>query len=157
MRLLLVLSTSATLALLAAGCGGSDDDGASAESTTPPQATTTAAPSAAPATGAVTIRMSEFAFDPKEAVVKAGKVTISAPNDGKVVHELVVLKTDAEPSALPMKGGEVDESSSVGEVADVEAGATKKTTLHLSPGTYAIVCNLPGHYKSGMYGSLTVQ
>ena len=100
--------------------------------------------------------MTEFAFDPKDAIAKAGKVTITAPNDGTVVHELVLLKTDADPAALPKKGDEVDESSSVGEIADVEPGSTKKATFKLAPGKYAMVCALPGHYEGGMYGSLTV-
>ena len=78
--------------------------------------------------------MSEFAFDPKDAVAKAGKVTITAPNDGKVVHELVILKTSADPAHLPMDGDDVDERTSVGEIADVEPGATKKVTLKLAPG-----------------------
>ncbi len=97
-------------------------------------------------------------FDPSDAVAKAGKVTVTAPNVGNVVHELVLLKTDADPAKLPTKAdGSVDESTSVGEIADVEAGATKKVTLDLQPGTYAMVCALPGHYQSGMYGSLTVK
>ena len=100
--------------------------------------------------------MTEIAFDPKDAVAKSGKVTITAPNDGKVVHELVLLKTDEDPAALPMKGGDVDESTSVGEIADVAPGSTKESTFDLAPGKYAMVCALPGHYKSGMYGSLEV-
>ena len=101
--------------------------------------------------------MTEYAFDPDDAVAKAGKVTITAPNDGKVVHELVLLKTDADPANLPKKGDEVDESTSVGEIADVEPGSTKKATFKLAPGKYAMVCALPGHYEGGMYGSLTVK
>ena len=101
--------------------------------------------------------MTEFAFDPKDTSAKAGRVIISAPNDGKVVHELVLLKTDEDPAALPKKGDEVDESASVGEIADVEPGSTKKAKFKLAPGKYAMVCALPGHYEGGMYGSLTVE
>jgi uncharacterized cupredoxin-like copper-binding protein len=101
--------------------------------------------------------MTEFAFDPKDAVAKRGRVTITAPNDGNVVHELVVLKTDEDPAKLPKKGDKVDESTSVGEIADVEPGSTKKATFQLAPGRYAMVCALPGHYEGGMYGSLTVE
>ena len=76
---------------VAAGCGGDDDsgDGGQAASPAPTATQTTTQP---PAAGrALTIRMTEFAFDPKDAIAKAGKVTITAPNDGKVVHELVLL------------------------------------------------------------------
>ena len=119
-------------------------------------ATQTATQPAA-ASRALTIRMTEFAFDPKDSSAKAGRVTITAPNDGKVVHELVLLKTDEDPAALPKEGDEVDESTSVGEIADVEPGSTKKAKIKLAPGKYAMVCALPGHYEGGMYGSLTVE
>jgi uncharacterized cupredoxin-like copper-binding protein len=142
--------------LVAGGCGGGDE-GESGQATTP-EPTATADATQPAATGrALTIRMTEFAFDPKDAGAKAGKVTITAPNDGKVVHELVLLKTDADPAALPKKGDGIDESTSVGEIADVEPGSTKRATFKLAPGTYVMVCALPGHYEGGMYGSLTVK
>ena len=142
---------------VAAGCGGGDDnsDGGQAAAPAPTTTQTTTQPLAA--SRALTVRMTEFAFDPKDAVAKRGRVTITAPNDGGVVHELVVLKTDEDPATLPKKGGEVDESTSVGEIADVEPGSTKKATFKLAPGKYAMVCALPGHYEGGMHGSLTVK
>ena len=86
---------------VAAGCGSDDDGGDGREAAAPaPTATQTAAPAAI---RALTIRMTEFAFDPKDALAKAGSVTITAPNDGKVVHELVLLKTDEDPAALPRR------------------------------------------------------
>ena len=144
------------VAPVAVGCGG-DDNGDGGQTATP-SATATQTTTAQPAAShALTIRMTEYAFDPDDAVAKAGKVTITAPNDGKVVHELVLLKTDADPANLPKNGDEVDESTSVGEIADVEPGSTKKATFKLAPGEYAMVCALPGHYEGGMYGSLTVK
>ena len=138
---------------VATGCGGDDDNGDGGQAAAP--APTTTQPPAA--SRALTVRMTEFAFDPKDAVAKGGRVTITAPNDGKVVHELVVLKTDEDPAKLPKKGDEVDESTSAGEIDDVEPGSTKKATLQLAPGKYALICALPGHYEGGMYGSLTVK
>jgi uncharacterized cupredoxin-like copper-binding protein len=157
-------TATAVLAVFVIGCGNSNDN-ESAETAAPTAATATAtAPTATtttaqPATAGtkLTVRMSEFAFAPKDAVAKAGEVTVTAPNDGNVVHELVILKTSADPAHLPMDGDEVDESKNVGEVADVAPGATKSAKIKLTAGTYAMVCNLPGHYKSGMYGSLTVK
>jgi uncharacterized cupredoxin-like copper-binding protein len=148
------------------GCGGDDNGDGEQAATASGTATQTATASAtatqtateSPAAGrALTIRMTEFAFDPNNAVVKKGKVTITAPNGGQVVHELVLLKTDADPANLPKNGDEVDESTSVGEIADVAPGSTKKATFKLAPGKYAMVCALPGHYEGGMYGSLTVK
>ena len=142
---------------VAAGCGGADDNGDGGQAATPAPTTTQTTTPPPAASRALTVRMTEFAFDPKDAVAKGGRVTITAPNDGKTVHELVVLKTDADPAKLPKKGDEVDESTSVGEIDDVEPGLTKKATLKLAPGKYAIVCALPSHYEGGMYGSLTVE
>ena len=46
---------------------------------------------------------------------------------------------------------------SPGEIADVEAGKTKSATNDLTPGKYAMICNVPGHYEQGMYGSVTAK
>ena len=153
----LPLAAVFVLVALAVGCGDDDDNGGGGQADAP-SSTKTEKTTPAPAAGhALTIRMTEYAFDPKDPVAKKGKVTVSAPNDGQIVHELVLLKTDADPASLPKKGDEVDESTSVGELADVEPGATKKMTFELAPGKYAMVCALPGHYENGMYGSLTVK
>jgi uncharacterized cupredoxin-like copper-binding protein len=147
------------LAAVVVGCGDDDSGGGGqADAPSSTSSTTTVKTTPPPAAShAVTIRMIEYAFDPKDAVAKKGKVTISAPNDGQIVHELVLLKTDADPATLPKKGDEVDESTSVGEIPDVDPGATKKATFKLAPGKYAMVCALPDHYENGMYGSLTVK
>jgi uncharacterized cupredoxin-like copper-binding protein len=39
----------------------------------------------------------------------------------------------------------------------MKPGAAKTLALNLAPGHYALVCNLPGHYKAGMYADLTVK
>lgn len=163
-----VLMSAATVALAVSvvGCGSNNDNNSTSSTptaaatspatTSTPTSTSTAAQPAA-ASSKLTVRMSEFAFAPKDAVVKAGKVTVTAPNDGKVVHELVFLRTSADPAHLPMDGDDVDESTNAGEIADVEPGTTKTATIKFTRGTYAMVCALPGHYKAGMFGSLTVK
>jgi uncharacterized cupredoxin-like copper-binding protein len=88
---------------------------------------------------------------------KAGKLTITLDNKGKMPHELVVLKTSAAAGSLSVKSGRVSESRSVGEVSETAAGATKSTTLKLKAGSYVFVCNIPGHYADGMRGTLTVR
>ena len=159
---LFLVATVILVATAAGGCGGDDNGGSGQAATATATATATPAatrsPTAQAAAGhALTIRMTEYAFDPKNAVAKAGKVTITAPNGGSTAHELVLLKTDADPANLPKTGDKVDESTSVGEISDVAPGSTKKATFKLAPGKYAMVCALPGHYEGGMYGSLTVR
>jgi uncharacterized cupredoxin-like copper-binding protein len=36
-------------------------------------------------------------------------------------------------------------------------GESAPHTFDLKPGTYVMVCNVPGHYDAGMYGTLTVR
>lgn len=161
------LLTAAAAAAALAGCGGSSGDGSSAAapatttvakaaSTSTGTATASSAP-AVPALRHLTFGMKEFAFVPSSLVAKAGKVTITAHNVGAVVHELVVIRTNADPGHLPKVHGRVSEAKSVGEIADVAPGKTKTVSLRLKPGKYALVCNLPGHYSGGMYGSLLVK
>ena len=71
--------------------------------------------------------------------------------------EMVVVKTDKTPKQLMEKNGTANESTSVGEASDLAAGETKTVTIDLKPGRYILLCNLPGHYKAGMYHTFVVQ
>jgi uncharacterized cupredoxin-like copper-binding protein len=157
------LRTNMSLALLVsgalvAGCGGGDDDG----STTTTQAQTTSTGAASGKT--LQITMDDYTFSPSDATATAGSVTISAPNTGQLVHELVLAKTDVDPGALPTTAdGAVDEAKleargeDAGEIADVEPQDSKDGTFKLTPARYVMFCNIPGHYAQGMYGTLTVK
>jgi uncharacterized cupredoxin-like copper-binding protein len=140
--------------LLAIGCGGDNND------STQPAATSTQNGGATNTVNNVTVQMGEYFFKPKDVSAPAGKVVLTAPNNGKVEHELVLLRTNVDPAKLATeKDGEVEEDtySGPGEIPDVEPGETGKTTLNLKPGKYAMICNVPGHYKAGMYGQVTVK
>jgi uncharacterized cupredoxin-like copper-binding protein len=144
-------------AIVYSGCG--DDNKSSSDSAS--TATTTAQQSGGKS---IEIRMDDYSFSPKDATASPGRVKITAPNDGKVVHELVLFKTDQDPGSFKVSGGEVNEQAleasgakSPGEIADVESGQSKSATLDLTPGKYAMICNVVGHYQRGMYGSLTVK
>jgi uncharacterized cupredoxin-like copper-binding protein len=147
-------------ALAAAGCGSSSN-----KESTPPAAqaaTTTGAtePASVVSGRNVTITMGDFFFKPHNLTLPSGKVVITAPNTGNAEHELVLLRTSTDPAKLKTeKDGEANEEaySSPGEIADVEAGTTKHATFHLKPGVYVMICNVPGHYKAGMYGRLIVK
>lgn len=126
-----------------------------------PPSTTLASPSGG---GALQIAMNDDFFVPNGATAKAGSVTISTPNSGQLVHEMVLAKTQADPAKLPTTSdGSVDEAKlesagqDAGEIADVSPGATKKGTFKLAPGRYVMFCNVPGHYAAGMYGTITVK
>ena len=157
----------AAAALLAvgvlAGCGSSDS---SSTSTTAAAADSDvdsdAAASTTPAAGGaeLDVSMKEYSYTPSAAKTTAGAVNISAVNDGSLPHEMVIAKTNLDPSKLPtLDDGSVNEDALdvPGEVSDVGPGATGTGTVDLKPGKYVMFCNLPGHYAAGMYGTLTVK
>lgn len=92
---------------------------------------------------------------------EVGKVQISVRNAGTKVHELVLLRTDLPADALPVEGRKVQEDAkgikSIGEIEDIEAGETKSATFDLKPGRYVFVCNIEGHYESGMRAAFDVR
>ena len=94
------------------------------------------------------------------ATVPAGKIKFSVTNDSKdTIHELVVLQP-ADLTKLVYVDAEnrLSEESNVhiGEVSELDPGKTNSVTLDMKPGTYLIVCNIPGHYKAGMWELLKV-
>lgn len=113
--------------------------------------------SVALAAGTASITLNEFKVVPKPATAKAGKVTFTVRNTGKLEHELVVIKTNLAPGKLPLTSkGRAIERGAVGE-AEVKPGRTAKLTLTLKAGKYALICNLPGHYKAGQYAGFVVK
>jgi len=113
-----------------------------------------AAPAAAVHASKVTLR--EFTVAPDPANVSAGKTKFTVNNAGKAGHEFVVLRTD-KPAGSLLKGNEADETGNVGEIGDLPPGSTKTLSLNLKKGHYALICNLPGHYKAGQHADLTVR
>ncbi|HZD00981.1 MAG TPA: sulfocyanin-like copper-binding protein [Actinomycetes bacterium] len=91
------------------------------------------------------------------ASVKAGPTTITFENQGKIEHEVVVLKTDTPADQLKVGADHrVSEDASVGEVSETKAGQTKSATIDLPPGKYVLACNIERHYEKGMYTAFTV-
>jgi uncharacterized cupredoxin-like copper-binding protein len=127
-------------------------------------ATLLGAPAAAAATrvvtvtssGVVAVKLNEFNILPAKQAAPAGKVTFVLTNTGKVTHEFVVVKT-ARPAGNLMKGSEADETGAVGEVGELKPGQTKKLILELKKGHYALLCNLPGHYKAGQFADFYIR
>jgi uncharacterized cupredoxin-like copper-binding protein len=116
---------------------------------TPPRATP-----AAVANVGVTLR--EFTLKPDSSLGRAGRVTFQVTNAGAATHEFVVLRTNTPAGGL-LKGAEANEAGNVGEIGDLPSGVTKTVALNLKAGHYALICNLPGHYKAGQYADLVVR
>lgn len=91
--------------------------------------------------------------------VPAGPVTFVVKNSGKVVHELVVIKTDVAQDKLAANAdevGKVNENGNLGETGDMAVGESKTFTATLPAGHYVIICNEVGHYVDGMHIAFTV-
>jgi uncharacterized cupredoxin-like copper-binding protein len=105
----------------------------------------------------VKVTLKEFKVIPAVKSVKAGSVSFKVTNTGKLLHELIVVKSNAAPGKLPVTNGRVSEKTSAGEVPDVEPGASKSVTLKLAAGKYILLCNIKGHYQAGQWIGFTVK
>jgi FtsP/CotA-like multicopper oxidase with cupredoxin domain len=86
---------------------------------------------------AVTVDLTEFALTPAAVSVPAGG-SIEVTNSGSVAHNLSITGADLA-------------------TADLQAGDSETLDLgDLAPGTYDLLCTIPGHADSGMTGTLTV-
>ncbi len=92
--------------------------------------------------------------------VKAGKVTFQATNASQgLVHEMIVIKApeDGKPLPYDAKADKIDEEAihSLGEISEREPGQAGVLTVDLKPGKYVLLCNQAGHYKGGMWTTVT--
>jgi uncharacterized cupredoxin-like copper-binding protein len=151
--LIAVVIAIVNLVVVAAKLDNKDSAGTAGTS-----APATAAPAPAPAplghSSAATLK--EYSIAPRPSEVAAGRVAFNVHNAGSIKHEFVVLRTDKKASDL-LKGNEADEAGNVGEIGNLNPGQTKTLSLNLKAGHYALICNLPGHYKLGQHADLTVR
>lgn len=87
---------------------------------------------------AVVVSMTEFAFDPDPIVLTAEDPTLEVVNDGAAAHDLVIPDLGKGTPDLP---------------------AGERMVLDLTgqpPGSYRVVCDLPGHTEAGMVTELTI-
>jgi uncharacterized cupredoxin-like copper-binding protein len=160
-----VLSLSAVAALLLAGCSSAPS---SSPSSSAPASALTSAPASA-ATGSVKVTLTEWAVIPDKTSATAGNVTFEVTNAGpQFKHEFVIIKTDLDPADLPADStGKVDEAGAgiqfVGEVEELEIGATETASFELTAGKYVLICNIveaagghESHYNQGMRTAFTV-
>ena len=83
------------------------------------------------------VTLDDFSFAPSDITVQAGQVNLTLVNEGAAVHDLTI--------------------PDLGITVLVRPGESVTTGLKLdSPGTYNILCSIPGHSSLGMTGSLVV-
>ncbi len=128
-----------------------------------PAATATPAATAAPAPAGgevVEVSLTEWAIEPAVGMAEADGVTFRVANEGAILHEFVVIRSDAAPDGLPQAAGVADESQLdvVGRIDQWPGGGdVREATFSLAAGKYLLICNLPGHYQLGMTVVFTVE
>ena len=164
---------SVVVAAAAAACAGSGSPAFSPSGATPsiaaPSPTATVVPSISPVASPVavlakviapTLSLYEWRVIAAE-TMKAGPTTFTISNFGTMPHELLIFKSDLAPTAYPQdKSGDIiEDGPGVNLVSDgenIDPTGAQVRTVNLKPGTYLFVCNIPGHFKRGMYQVVTV-
>lgn len=161
MRPVIALLAIAMIGPWAVACADGGDEAT-------PLPTLEAAATPTPGTGTVEVTLGEWSVLPDPESVTAGQVDFEVTNEGKVVHELVVIETDLDAGELPtVEDGSVDESKVdvLTEAEDIDAGGRADLAPDLEAGTYALVCNVVdedddgsvrSHYRLGMRTGFTV-
>jgi uncharacterized cupredoxin-like copper-binding protein len=98
----------------------------------------------------------EYAIHVTGQIAKAGTVTFTMTNYGTITHEMLIVKTDIAPGQIAIgadgRFNEDDPASKVvDEISEYEPGTSVTKSFDLAPGRYQLVCNIPNHYKSGMF------
>lgn len=93
--------------------------------------------------------------------VPAGMVTFDVKNISKeVIHEMLVAPIKSTSDVLPYIDNEdrIDEAAAgdLGEVSELDPGGSGALTLDLKPGLYLLFCNVPEHFRAGMWTTVTV-
>ncbi len=93
--------------------------------------------------------------------VKAGTVSFDVTNWSRsLVHEMVVIAVDSPDAELPYDYSKQevveDQVKVLGETGELQPNASKTLTLDLPVGNYLLICNVPGHYGSGMQMAFSV-
>lgn len=113
-------------------CGGGDDSG----------------------DGAISVALDDFSFAPAVVSASAGTdVTITASNIGGIQHSWVLLDEGEE---VTTTAGITDDRI-LAATSDLDPGTSESITFTApAPGTYQIVCQVPGHTEAGMTGTFEV-
>jgi len=161
---------AAVAALGGAACGGGSSaktptvSRVAATSTKSPDPTAGPAPTESEAEQSVAVSLTEWKITgPGGAAIgplKAGEVKFDVRNDGTTLHEFVVIGSDVDPASFAIEDGKVNEETagdSPGEADDIDPGQSAVATMRLKAGNYVFLCNVPGHYQSGMRGRFVVR
>ena len=109
----------------------------------------------------ITVTVKEFAFDPNVITVTAGEpVELTFINEGAVEHDFaveVISVTDVSTSGSGDHHMSGDHSNYALHTSTPAGETSTLTFTPTEPGTYQIICSVPGHLEAGMTGELVVK
>ena len=103
----------------------------------------------------ISFTMTDFAFNPSEFTVPAGKeITLHVTHQGTMEHSFIIMKYQQDAGEM------FDDEDKVNIFWEVDVQPGDSETLIFTapeqPGTYQVICGMPGHLQSGMIGKLIV-
>ena len=101
--------------------------------------------------GQVPVTMGDMWIKTSYSTVTAGKVTFSVANHGQMVHWFAIMK-----DPVVLSGGNFTEKP-VAETSQLSPGQSATVSAKLAPGSYQLVCLMPGHYGAGQHMAFTVK
>jgi uncharacterized cupredoxin-like copper-binding protein len=167
---LAIAALSLALGLQASNPQGAHAGVAASAASPTPTATPSPTEAASPTDTSVLLQVNagqaEYSVTSDPAGVPTGAVQLNVINSGAIAHEFVIMQTDNPPNALLYDDtvqkavedapGQQDVGEVGGELPFILPGQSDSGTFDLAPGRYVLMCNIPGHYKAGMYTSFTV-
>ncbi len=93
--------------------------------------------------------------------VKAGDITFDVTNWSRsVVHEVIIVAVDNADAPIPYDYNKLqvpeEQVKVVADSGELAPSVSKTLAVKLSPGSYLLLCNVPGHFAAGMSIPLTV-
>ena len=109
----------------------------------------TAKPTSTPGFGGV-VSLTEWAVGAPPPV-SSGEVRFDVLNGGETVHQLAIYRGGS------LSGDAIDGGELVARTGNILAGRTDAVQASLQPGSYWLVCPIPGHTALGMSAQLTAE
>jgi uncharacterized cupredoxin-like copper-binding protein len=155
-------TATAAIALILAGCGAPSSGTPNSVAARTSASSTPACVAAEPTKGATGAIEQSYEIALSNSNVPAGKATFQVTNVATVPHTFIVLQTELPADQLPLTANNTADLESpdievIQDVEGVQPCAPQEVNLTLKPGAYVAICNLPGHYASGMRAVFTVK
>lgn len=106
----------------------------------------------------IAIDLVDFGITAQPDVASSGRTDLAIVNDGAIVHEVEIFGGVEAGQTLTVSNSVANTTDLdlIDEVEDILPSSTSTLVVDLEPGTYLVICNLPGHYGQGMAAYLTV-